>query len=908
MGRFASSLIRFVTCCATLCSSASGAGPQGPWYEGFEGPDISWRPLGGDAPFRVELHQRIRGEAHTGEGCERLRLVGGNGTEVFLAHEVGHPLVIDDLLPTVWVKADRPGIQIAARVVLPRSEDPQTHRNLSAVVYGSSYSLVGRWQQLRLEEIPRLLAREVRVLRAQFGPGVDAREAYIGNLLLNVYGGPGVTNVWVDDLDIAGYVPGPSDQGKTAGPSPGTGGWVSVAPADPAAQAATPPQRPTEVPVPRRVRLSNSVLLVDDRPAFPRIIQHQGEPLPLLRQLGFNAVWLAEPPSVAVLEEAKRLGLWLIAAPPYALQPATADRVEAPRPAIAPEYDGVLAWDLGCGSDDRELPVIKRWAEEIRMADRRQPGRPAVCRPTSDLRAYSRCADVVVLGRAPLGSSLELTDYGVWLREQPQWIRPGVPIWTTVQTQPAPALRQQWAALGQGPMPAAFSGEQIQLLVYTALAAGSRGMLFESYSPLSSSDLDTRGRALTLELLNLHLDVVEPWAAAGTVVATVPGSERGITAAVFQAEHGRLVVPVWSAPGAQYVSGQSAGTGVALVVPGVPESYRAYLVAPGRLRPLRYKRQTGGVKITVDEIDLTSMILLTENPLFVTRMTDRVARASRRWAELQRELAAVKLQAVESVLAQLPARARVPNETELLRSARKNLAECDVLLGSRDESGAFLRAVRALRGLRLLERAAWEAGIAPLRWPVASPGAVAFATLPYHAALMERVARSRPGANLLAGGDFEDFGVMSQVGWRHLQHPAAGIQSSAELAASAAHSGRLGLRLLARATEPNATPLMVESPPAWITTPPVRVEAGQMLLLHGWVQTPQPITASVDGLLIVDRLGGEPLAHRMGNALGWQEFSLYRAASESGTITLTFALTGVGEAWIDDVTIQPLTP
>jgi hypothetical protein len=232
-------------------------------------------------------------------------------------------------------------------------------------------------------------------------------------------------------------------------------------------------------------------------------------------------------------------------------------------------------------------------------------------------------------------------------------------------------------------------------MVYTALAAGSRGFLFESYSPLGSSDPDTRSRALVLELLNLHLDMIEPWAAAGTVMATVSDRERRITAAVFQAEHGRLVVPVWSAPGAQYVSGQAAGSSVALVVPGVPESYDAYLIAPGGLHLLRHTRQTGGVKITIDDLDLTSMVLLTENPLVRTSMSSRVARTSRRWAELQRELAAVKLRAVESLLRQLPARARVPNEAELLRSAQRNLAECDVSLGSGDASGAYRRSAES---------------------------------------------------------------------------------------------------------------------------------------------------------------------------------------------------------------------
>ena len=46
---------------------------------------------------------------------------------------------------------------------------------------------------------------QVRVLRLQLGPGVDAREAYVDQVLLNVYGGPGTTNVWIDDLEIAGY-------------------------------------------------------------------------------------------------------------------------------------------------------------------------------------------------------------------------------------------------------------------------------------------------------------------------------------------------------------------------------------------------------------------------------------------------------------------------------------------------------------------------------------------------------------------------------------------------------------------------------------------------------------------------------------------------------------------------------
>jgi hypothetical protein len=312
------------------------------------------------------------------------------------------------------------------------------------------------------------------------------------------------------------------------------------------------------------------------------------------------------------------------------------------------------------------------------------------------------------------------------------------------------------------------------------------------------------------------------------------------------------------------------------------------------------------------------MVLLTDNPLVVTSMIRRTAQPTRPWAEVERELAAAKLQAVQRTFSQLPPQRRpAAAPPDAIALAQKSLGQCDALLAARDAPGAYVHAVRALRWLRLLERAEWEAAVGSGRSPVASPGAVMFATLPQHMALMERAVASRPADNLLAGGDFEDLGAMSQAGWRHFQHANPGLQCTAELAPAAAHAGRSGLRLAARLVEPQGSPSLgrpsqglppawVESPPVWITSPPVPVEAGQIVVVHGWVQIPQPITGSVDGLLVVDSLGGEPLAERIRYTVGWRDFLFYRAAHKSGTVTVTFALTGLGEARLDDVTIQPL--
>ena len=94
----------------------------------------------------------------------------------------------------------------------------------------------------------------------------------------------------------------------------------------------------------------------------------------------------------------------------------------------------------------------------------------------------------------------------------------------------------------------------------------------------------------------------------------------------------------------------------------------------------------------------------------------------------------------------------------------------------------------------------------------------------------------------------------------------------------------------------------------WLNSPPVPVEAGQLIRIQGWVLIRKPITGSVDGLLVSDSLGGECLAARIQHTKGWEPFTLYRIAPQSGAMTLTIALSGFGEACIDDVTVQPLLP
>ncbi|MGA2799420.1 MAG: hypothetical protein ABSE63_17700, partial [Thermoguttaceae bacterium] len=671
---------------------------QTAWYEGFEATEISWRDAGGDAQYRILDHRRVQNEAHTGKGCEWLRVSSNGGSYVYIAHDVGRPIVIDELMPSLWIKSDRSGLQLLARLVLPRTTDSKTGRPVSTLVAGTSYTDTGRWQELRITDMPRLLARQIRILHSQFGPNVDGREAYIDALLLNVYGGPGVTNVWIDDLDVAGYVStSVPAQAQTVNPLPpvgndasGNSAWMPKGSGPPAQAAGSiagnPPSdaamagigadtdnhgqdaRATQgfagndpsrtapfVPIqPKRheVKLSGSVLTVDSRPFFPRAIEHQGEPLSVLKQMGFNTVWLKRLPAQEILEEADRLGLWVICPPPRPPRSNGANDPAAVLSDVGPAFDPVLMWDLSTSwglsqfsSDEngtvpfrpsgaagalpvpQRLETTRRWAEQIRNADHRGE-RPLICRPSSDLRGYSRLdsAMILLIDRRPLGTSMELADYGTWVDRQPLLARPGTSVWTTIQTQVNESLRQQIAALEPGnATPLEISFEQMQLMALTAITSKSRGLLFVSSSPLDANDTETRHRALAVQLLNLELELIEPWAAAGDFVTTGKCSEKEVVAAMLQAERARLLLPIWYSSGAQCVPAQSAAKNLTLVAAGVPESAGAFEMNPSGIKPIPHKRVDGGMLVTLAEFNLTAEALLAQDPLIVNNIT-------RRWA------------------------------------------------------------------------------------------------------------------------------------------------------------------------------------------------------------------------------------------------------------------------------------
>ena len=145
---------------------------------------------------------------------------------------------------------------------------------------------------------------------------------------------------------------------------------------------------------------------------------------------------------------------------------------------------------------------------------------------------------------------------------------------------------------------------------------------------------------------------------------------------------------------------------------------------------------------------------------------------------------------------------------------------------------------------------------------------------------------------------------MLAAGWQHFEHPQPDVQTSVELSPVAPYADRFSLLMHAALTTPQKNQPLIESPPLWVASGPVGLAPGDVICIRGQVRILAPIRGAVDGLMIVDSLGGEPLAQRFGQTDGWREFVMYRSANQPTTINLAFVLTGLGDAWIDDVSIR----
>jgi hypothetical protein len=708
--------------------------------------------------------------------------------------------ISDELTATLWVRSSRPGIQLRARVVLPKERNPdQISEPMTVILKGETLTLTNHWQPLKLGPAVKLAKQEQQLMRARLNRDVDFTDAYVDRLILNLYTQPGLIDVYIDDLEIG---PVESDRAPDA---PEKSGVTIGTP------TANDPGRPTARPdraVP--VELRREKLLVGGKPFFFRAIRPDETPLKTLRDAGFNTLIVdANAPNDLLDEAVNRHGFWLVPDLGSAVgeiggsPQLTNNREKGMAPGVLtggsasgelvaravgrfPATDSVLFWELGHQRTVEGTGQLTRAADTVRQAD---PDRPLGADVFDGLRGYSNRLSMVGIHRYPLNTSLELTKYVNHLMLRHQLAQPGTFMYTAVQTHqpdwysqlvydkvPGPGFTEP-----TGPMP-----EQIRLLTYAGLAAGARGLVFSS-DKFRGDSHDGRDRLLTLALLNQELQLLEPvlltlnaapkWIDVCTYDPAKPlqfqhALNPYIKAAVLRSERGVLVLPMWVGNGAQYVPGQSAAPAVSMIVPDVPDGDQAWLVSPSEVRSLspnapapltgtlmlqRSNRVVSGRQVIIPEFGLTAAVCFTsDTPGLVSYWQKQSRNMSRLAAEWSVQLAKIEIEKVQKVQEGLADLAPRPvDEAALMAKARELYAEADRALSAGDYRTAYQDANRCLRPLRILMRAEWDQAVGGMDTPVASQYALGYYTLPRHWRLVQEVRSSTAGRDLLGDGNFE---------------------------------------------------------------------------------------------------------------------------------------------------------
>lgn len=533
----------------------------------FDGVVPTWRIEESSSLGGIRSHKRTDNAPFRGRRCEQVSVIGLRGGETILAtHEVPASAVIEELRIRVALRSIRTGFQVMARVRLPRTLD-EDGEAVSFYVRGDTYGASRIWQELVLERIEEKVADAVRAKRIQLGKHVDPSGAFVDQVAINLFGGAGLNTVWIDDLSLEGMVPLSESQ------------WAER-------------RQPIQLVNHGSSPAIGARLHTDKVTWIPRGVTYHGESVELLKQLGFNTLWLQQLPTPQFQQQARERGIWLISPPP-----GSSDAAES--------YDRVIAWQIDPNRCSPE--AARRTVRSLRADDPLH--RPIVgVTPSDHLTAddwLSGVLDIAIERKLRHGSYPAATSAGS------KWLLVESPLVATSRWLP---LREK---LWQG------------------IDAGYAGFFLRTSESLElPSARNTRN---LIELFNIELRTFQPWIARPQLDRySNQGEASPFDVRVLLHHHSSLAF-VKKRPDAAPFHGQHE-----IVVP-TPKHPKVFRLEPGGLSPLADRRVAGGIRISLDRAKPDGVLLLTDQPNIVEATNKHLREIRVRTSQLMIEILRAEL-------------------------------------------------------------------------------------------------------------------------------------------------------------------------------------------------------------------------------------------------------------------------
>ena len=216
--------------------------------------------------------------------------------------------------------------------------------------------------------------------------------------------------------------------------------------------------------------------------------------------------------------------------------------------------------------------------------------------------------------------------------------------------------------------------------------------------------------------------------------------------------------------------------------------------------------------------------------------------------------------------------------------------------------------------------------------PIACPPFISYYTLPEHYIWVDWI-KGRPGyrfgRNRVPSGEFKSLRALSDAGWLDVSYETDGlvtdIKNPLRVEPVAKKSGsdakkkeapprdgadsKRVIKLVVKAARPEELDTVdspfLDFPVAAIRSPPIRVEANNLIRISVLVKREFPSAPGLGGVIVRDSIGGEQFQFRTSNPIPeYSRVLLFRKAPADGNFTVTLGLAGYGEAYFDDFRVE----
>lgn len=795
----------------------------------FESGVARWQLSSSDTEARLVVHELRPGLAHEGQTSEWVELVQKTGTYTWLEYRLRPTAIIEEVKCSVWIRAAARGLKLGLRVVFPDAIHPTTSNPLTTILWGSPSSLGGQWTMVEVSNPLRLLLEQQRILRSQYGPQIDLRGAYIDAMVLDVYSGPGVARIQIDDLAADALVE--VDQAPSA-------------PSDPSLQIGLEGS-------PESIAIERTERIQDLRGKLARWVQYQGENLSWLASLGVTGVVLDQAPDEAWLDQAAEANLRVVAPPPEVTPP----------PERWSSYRPVIGWSLGTGLDRNHVDSVRTMSDRAALFPS-QLQRPTLAEVMEDDWNYARLSDVLSIP-APLPTTLRDGGQQVELLRSAYERTRGyaIPL-TTIQLQPTLEFTEQTEAmeriLGSGTSRQlhGFDILQARMQLYRTIAAGARGWLFRSWSPLDAGEPESDARVAFLRATQVELQWIQPWVQGATTPAPLTTLRpQGYNGSIHALSDSQMILLWTEGVHDGHCTMPPTADVLRLPLPGWTDASQAFRISQGRLEPIAELVGPKDAVATIERPGFIECIIVTRNARATEYLQQRATSTARAMLEIESLQAEQLMRVAQWCLISEP----VPPDDPAWRT----LADCQALvrrsefLESRAEwSGAVSQLQLASAGACRVLRASWQRAMVGYQQPQANPWLERAGYLPLFWQSRQSLA-NRPLQNLpIPQWPASSLAAMMEADWRMDRRLESIANSGVDILAADRPNEPSRIAVAASSRQGQSLAGGYAGSVLRLATPPIPVPPGSLVRIELQVETLQCSNHPQAGLLVYDSIAG----------------------------------------------------